>query len=186
VVSPAVLRVVVDAAHEAGRPVVVHAEGSGTVRTALEAGADRLAHTPWTERLDPGLLRACARRTTWISTLDIHGWGAPTATQSGHRATAMHNLRGLLEAGGVVRYGTDLGNGPLPLGVNRREVEALLEVGLTPEGVLAAMTGPGGAQLGAGLPPCLVPGGLEVGTSAFAAALATARVVVPEPPLRTA
>jgi len=56
------LTAVVDAAHEAGLPVVVHAEGPGTVAAAYEAGADMLAHTPWTETLDRGLVRACAER----------------------------------------------------------------------------------------------------------------------------
>jgi hypothetical protein len=39
-----------------------------------------------------------------------------------------------------VLYGTDLGNGPLPVGLNRREIEALLACGLTPDDVLAALT----------------------------------------------
>ncbi|MFD0520983.1 hypothetical protein [Paractinoplanes durhamensis] len=100
---------VVDAAHDRGLPVAVHAEGPGTVAAAYEAGADLLAHTPWTEPLDRGLLRACAERMRWISTLDIHGWGTPTP----ELVTAVGNLRRFLEYGGSVRYGTDLGNGPL-------------------------------------------------------------------------
>ena len=62
------LRALVDAAHAVGLPVVVHAEGAGTVAAAYAAGADLLAHTPWTERLDDALVRDCAARMCWIST----------------------------------------------------------------------------------------------------------------------
>jgi cytosine/adenosine deaminase-related metal-dependent hydrolase len=162
--SPATIAAVVGAAHDRGLPVVVHAEGPGTVETAHEAGADLLAHTPWTEPLDHGLIRACAARMTWISTLDIHGWGAPTAEQE----TALGNLRLFLEHGGRVRYGTDLGNGPLPPGVNPREIRALQSAGLSPADVLAAMTGEDLSWL---------PGGLDLDPARFADSLATTRVL---------
>jgi imidazolonepropionase-like amidohydrolase len=155
---------VVDAAHDAGLPVVVHAEGPGTVAMAVGAGADLLAHTPWTEPLDGGLIRACAERMRWISTLDIHGWGTPTP----ELVTAVGNLRLFLEYGGSVRYGTDLGNGPLIPGVNPREIRALQSAGLTPDSVLLSMTGADVSW---------IPGGLDLDPSRFADNLATARVL---------
>lgn len=166
---PATLRALVDAAHSVGLPVVVHAEGRGTVAAAVDAGADLLAHTPWTEPLDDGLIRAAAGMT-WISTLDIHGWGSDTP----ERGTAIGNLRRFLEYGGTVRYGTDLGNGPLPPAINPREIRGLLDAGLSPPAVLAAMTGFEGAE------PCWIPGGLDLDLGRFADVLATARVVGPE------
>jgi imidazolonepropionase-like amidohydrolase len=171
-VLPAVtLRAIVQCAHARELPVVAHAEGPGTVAAAVDAGADLLAHTPWTEPLDHGLVRAAAEQMTWLSTLDMHGWGTPTA----ERATAVDNLRLFLRFGGDVRYGTDLGNGPLPPGVNVREVRALQAAGLAPGEVLDAMTGDR-----AGVPPCWVPGGLDLDPVRFADVLATARVVGPE------
>jgi hypothetical protein len=158
------LTVLVDAAHDAGLPVVVHAEGAGTVVEAYESGADILAHTPWTEPLDSGLVRACAQRMRWISTLDIHGWGVPTPEQT----TAIGNLRRFLEHGGSVRYGTDLGNGPLPLAVNPREIRALQSAGLTPDEILTTMTDDGVTW---------IPGGLDLEPTKFADVLATARVL---------
>ena len=166
---PATLRALVDAAHTAGLPVVVHAEGPGTVAAAVDAGADLLAHTPWTEPLDGALIRAAARMT-WISTLDIHGWGTDTP----QRGTAIGNLRRFLESGGTVRYGTDLGNGPLPPAVNPREIRGLQEAGLSPSAVLLSMTGSAEAE------PCWIPGGLDLDPGRFADVLATARVVGPE------
>ena len=167
--SDATLAAVVDAAHGAGLPAVVHAEGPGTVAAAYAAGADYLAHTPWTETLDEGLIRAAAARMTWISTLDIHGWGGAAPEQD----VAIDNLRRFLAYGGQVRYGTDLGNGPLPPGVNPREIRALQEAGLTPDQVLTAMTEQDAE-------PGWVPGGLDLDPTRFADVLATARVVGPE------
>ena len=162
--DPATMTAIVDAAHGLGLEVVVHAEGPGTVEAAYEAGADLLAHTPWTEPLDPGLARACAGRMRWISTLDIHGWG----TETPERVTAIGNMRLFLEYGGRVRYGTDLGNGPLIPGVNPREIRALQAAGLSPDDILTAMTGP---ELS------WVPGGLDLDPARFADSLATARVL---------
>ncbi|MFI7547065.1 amidohydrolase family protein [Actinoplanes sp. NPDC049599] len=163
----ATLAAVVDAAHAAGLPAVVHAEGPGTVVAALGAGADFLAHTPWTEELDDGLIRDCAARMTWISTLDIHGWGAATP----ERDTAVANLRRFLGAGGRVRYGTDLGNGPLPPGINVRELRGLQQAGLSPTDILTAMTEPGRGE------PAWLPAGLDLAPGTFADSLATARVL---------
>jgi hypothetical protein len=108
------------------------------------------------------------RQTTWISTLDIHGWGTPTADLP----VALDNLRRFLSHGGTVRYGTDLGNGPLVPGVNPREIRALQQAGLTPADILTAMT-PDAATA----PPTWIPGGLDLDPAGFADSLATARVV---------
>jgi hypothetical protein len=146
------------------------------VRRALDAGADRLAHTPWSEELEPGLLRACAEQTVWISTIDIHGWGAPTPA----RALAVRQLGAFLAAGGRVRYGTDQGNGPLPAGVNPREIRALQEAGLGVDDVLACLTDVGGGPVA----PCVVPGvrlGPNTDPGQLAADLATAVTIGCEP-----
>jgi hypothetical protein len=155
---------VAEAAHALALPVVVHAEGPGTVELALDCGADYLAHTPWTEPLDDGLARACAARMTWISTLDIHGWG----TETPESVTAVGNLRQFLSYGGSVRYGTDLGNGPLPPAINPREIRLMQEAGMSPADILASMAGPGVTW---------IPGGLDLDAERFADVLATARVL---------
>ncbi|GAA1580451.1 amidohydrolase family protein [Actinoplanes couchii] len=165
--APSVLTALVSAAHTAGLPVVVHAEGSGTVEAALSAGADILAHTPWTERIDDALLRACASAMRWISTLDIHGWGDPDPA----REVAVDNLRRFVGYGGVVRYGTDLGNGPLPPGINVREIGLLGSAGLTPDEVLTAMTEKDSTTVS------WIPEGLDLTPERFADTLATARVL---------
>jgi imidazolonepropionase-like amidohydrolase len=165
--AAATLAALVEAAHASDLPVVVHAEGPGTVAAALDAGADILAHTPWTEDLDEGLIRTSATRMSWISTLDIHGWGTATPEQD----TAIGNLRRFLGHGGKVRYGTDLGNGPLPPAINPRELRALQRAGLSPAEVLATVTDADQGE------PAWLPAGLDLGTDTFADSLATVRVL---------
>ncbi|GAA1621244.1 hydrolase [Leucobacter chromiireducens] len=136
VLSDELFRAVVAAAESAGLPVVAHAEGAGEATRVRRLGAKMLAHTPFTERLEPAELRAHADTMTWISTLDVHGWGAGGAAFE----TARENLAGFHALGGEVRYGTDLGNGPLPVGLNPRELAALAGAGLTPRDMLTALT----------------------------------------------
>ncbi|TFC04891.1 amidohydrolase family protein [Cryobacterium mannosilyticum] len=175
-----VLAAIVARAHERGVLVVAHAEGAGQAGDAYAAGVDVLAHTPFDERLDDDLIAAMAGRMTWISTLDIHGWGRPTDDF----ARASDNLRRFHAAGGQVLYGTDLGNGPLPVGLNRRELDALLACGLSPGELLRALTRdsigrfPGALpRTGAGLPATVIPGERPGDPGDFTRWLCTARVV---------
>lgn len=176
------LAALVGHAHARGRDVVAHVEGRGMAARAFEAGVDRLAHAPFSERLPENLLAAMATprpaehdlprgrargdgrdepdgdrhpvlggagsgrvgqvsRVSWVSTLDVHGWGSPTAEQD----VAIDNARRFVALGGTVVYGTDLGNGPLPPGVNARELRALAEAGLDARALLGAIAHDGAA-----------------------------------------
>jgi hypothetical protein len=138
------LATVVSLAHDGALPVVAHAQGAGQAERALEAGVDALAHTPWTETLSDEVLRRMVGRLEWISTLDIHGWGAYGADF----ARAVGNLERFAAFGGTVHYGTDLGNGPLPVGLNRRELSALHGAGLGIPALVESLRGflPGAAS----------------------------------------
>jgi hypothetical protein len=133
------LRAVVEAAADAGLPVVAHCEGPGMVELGLAGGIAAVAHTPWTHRLDDEVVaEAVEAGQAWVSTLDIHGYGTPSADQD----RAVDNLARFHAAGGRVLYGTDLGNGPLPPGLNLREIGLLVDAGLADDGLLAALTDP--------------------------------------------
>jgi imidazolonepropionase-like amidohydrolase len=134
--SDASLVAVCDAAHARGLGVTAHVQGSGQTERALGAGVDELAHCPWTERLSDEVVAALAKRLAVVSTLDIHSYGRDTPELQ----MAVDNLRRFIAAGGRVRYGTDLGNGPIPPGIHTREVDLLVEAGLTPQQVVRAMT----------------------------------------------
>ncbi|HEY7476964.1 MAG TPA: amidohydrolase [Actinomycetota bacterium] len=129
----AVLTAICDAAHAAALPVTVHAQGSGQVERALGAGVDELAHTPWS-RLSDDVVARCARSLRIVSTLGILGSGSPEL------AAALDNLGRFRAAGGIVGYGTDLGNADVPPGVHVRELLLLEEAGFPPEEVLRAIT----------------------------------------------
>lgn len=139
VFDAATLGAIVTAAHDRRMPVVAHVEGAGMTRLAVDAGVDALAHTPFTERVDDELIaRAVAIGQRWISTLYVAGHGEPTPDAE----RAVDNLRRFHAAGGRVLYGTDLGNGDQPLGINARELELLVEAGLAASDVLDALTDP--------------------------------------------
>ena len=134
--SDELLGAVVARAHAAGLPVVAHAQGVGEALRAARGGVDALAHTPWTERLSDDDVAEVAATCAWISTLDIHGWG-----QYGRdHDFAVDNLARFAAAGGRVIYGTDLGNGSLPVGINPREIEGLVMAGLGLDAIISALT----------------------------------------------
>ncbi len=112
-------------------------QGTGQAERAIGAGIDEFAHAPWTERLSDPVLEAAANTTRIVSTLDILSFGDITP----ELRTACENLVRFRAAGGEVVYGTDLGNGSIPAGIDVREALLLHEaVRMTPEEVLMAMT----------------------------------------------
>jgi hypothetical protein len=133
--SDSMLATVVAQAHAAGLPAVAHVEGAGETERALRAGVDCLAHTPWTERLDDDVIAHLAARVSICSTLDIHGYGDHDAGF----AVASDNLSRFAARGGRVLYGTDLGNGPLPVGLNEREIAALAAAGLDLDALVSSL-----------------------------------------------
>ena len=128
------LMAICDEAHRLDLPVTAHAQGPGQVERALGAGFDELAHAPWT-RLSDEVIETAAARLRIVSTLDIHSYGRDTP----EIRAAVDNLRRFHTAGGNVIYGTDLGNGPIPAGIDTREVLLLRDAGLEPEEILHAM-----------------------------------------------
>jgi hypothetical protein len=127
------LHTLVQAAHAADLTVSAHAEGAGQAADAAAAGADVLVHAPWTETLDEVTLRQMAGKVSWISTFAIH--------EAPQQRVALDNARRFLALGGELRYGTDMGNGPTPVGVNEAEILLLGEAGLSGDRLLTALTG---------------------------------------------
>ncbi|WP_306233609.1 hydrolase [Agrococcus beijingensis] len=122
----AMLAAVAAEAHDAGLPLVAHAQGAGQVERALAAGVDVLAHTPWTQRLPDDVIAAAAERQTWISTLAMHGRDGDDLAF----ARAVDNLARFAAAGGAVAYGTDLGNGIARFDLDPLELAALRQAGI--------------------------------------------------------
>ena len=97
--------------------------GSPTRPSARSSGARFTAH-------------AVAAGQVWISTLAIHR-DDPEAAEF-----ARVNLAGFAAAGGRVLYGTDLGNGDQPVGVNPDEVAALDRAGVRGAALIASLADP--------------------------------------------
>ncbi|HZD17439.1 MAG TPA: amidohydrolase [Actinomycetota bacterium] len=134
--SDAELAAIVEAAHARDLPVTAHVEGSGQAERALGAGIDEFAHVPWTDRLPDPFLEAAAKTMRMVSTLDIQSFGDVTP----ELRTASDNAVRFLAVGGTIVYGTDLGNGPIPPGIDVREALLLHEALRMPvEDVLTAM-----------------------------------------------
>jgi imidazolonepropionase-like amidohydrolase len=171
------LDAIVRAARVRGLPVAAHAEGPGMPELAIEAGVDVLVHTPWTEELPSEVIARAARSgQRWISTLDIHGHGAATAAST----CATANLSRFHAAGGRVLYGTDLGNGELPVGVNAEEVAALDRAGVRGEALIDAMADPWPATAAPSGISTFVPGPPPTVLDEVAAWIAGATVVPTE------
>ncbi|MDF2508028.1 MAG: hypothetical protein K0Q52_1887 [Microbacterium sp.] len=132
VFSDELLRTIVDLAADRGLLVVAHAEGAGEAERVVGLGAARLAHAPFTERLRDSEVERQAARASWISTLAIH--------DGREREVAIDNIRRFHAAGGTVLYGTDLGNGPMPVELNPREIAALREAGLDDAALLRSLS----------------------------------------------
>jgi hypothetical protein len=170
-----ILSAVLQAARVHSLPVVAHAEGAGMARLAIDAGIAALAHTPFSEPLDPALIaRAVEAGQRWISTLDIHRADASSARIAGA------NLAAFVRAGGVVLYGTDLGNGDLPVGVNERELAALHSAGIRGQDLIATMTDPWPLSERSQGVSTFVPGDPPTDIDGLAAWLARATVVPTE------
>jgi imidazolonepropionase-like amidohydrolase len=143
VLAPEVAQAAVAEAHGLGMLVAAHALEADSVRRALDAGADVLAHTP-RDLLPPDLL--ARMKGKWvISTL--RAFGVDPA-----------RLRALREAGARVAYGTDLGNEGTAPGIDAAELALIGSAGVDP---LAAATSEAASLLG--LPEL---GRLSVGCSA--------------------
>ncbi|TDN90840.1 hypothetical protein [Microbacterium sp. BK668] len=172
------LDAVVSCAHERGLPVVAHVEGERMTRLALDAGIDVLAHTPFSERLGLRLMARAAAAQVWISTLEIHA-GDPDAA-----ANAEANLSAFREAGGRILYGTDLGNGDRPAGVQPGELAALDRAGVRGAALIAALADPWPGTEATHAVATFVPGEPPATLDEIPAWLAAATVVPEEEVVR--
>ncbi len=133
--SRATLCAVVAAAHARGKPTIVHIATQRDFRDAVECGADGIAHVP-TGESGPELAHLAASRPVFVQpTLAVVSAHEKTPGQAGRA------VRSLLAAGVTILAGTDAPNPPCEHGSGlHRELELLVEAGLTPLQALAAAT----------------------------------------------
>jgi imidazolonepropionase-like amidohydrolase len=168
--APPTLLAIVDAAHDAGLAVVAHALTVETVRMALRAGVDELAHTP-VEVLPADVVEQIAANDVLVvSTIQTFVDGSKP-----EGAGAIANAAALYAAGVRLAYGSDLGNAGTSPGVDPRELQRLADAGLGADGALRAATMVAGQAAG-----IQRPGELVVGDRADVVVLSGDPLTVPE------
>jgi imidazolonepropionase-like amidohydrolase len=136
------IRAAASEAHRSGRPVFVHPNSAADVRTAVEGGADVVAHTtprsgPW----DDALLELMAqRRVALTPTLGLWQHSLRHDRLSAQEQVvevAVGQLRAWLGRGGMVLFGTDLGAVDPDPGA---EYALMAAAGMSFEEILASLT----------------------------------------------
>jgi imidazolonepropionase-like amidohydrolase len=146
------MRVLVDEAHALGRKVMCHALGGPGLRLAIEAGVDSIEHGSYLAE-EPELFAMMAERgTVFTPTLLVYVYHrespAPHVRRRARELYARHleSVGMALAAGVKISAGTDAGGHGHP--VNARELECLVEAGLTPMQAVQAATGAAAECLG--------------------------------------
>lgn len=138
------LSAITTAAHAHGLKVTAHIYGLDELHKALEAGIDELAHMLMSDESIP--------EDTLDRMVDADVRVVPTLScfSGSGLSTAIDNLSRFLSAGGNVVYGTDLGNeGPVP-GIDRHEVQAMSDAGMTGIDIIRSATVDSAGWLGLG------------------------------------
>jgi imidazolonepropionase-like amidohydrolase len=148
------LRAIVEAAHAAGRLVVAHASHTGAVATAQAAGADVLTHAPLDAALEEAAVSEVrgSDRTSVPTLVMMEGVAANAPVPGLDYRHARDSVAALHRAGVPIVLGTDANQAVgvpanVPYGVSaHRELELLVEAGLTPAAALHAATAAAAAR----------------------------------------
>jgi imidazolonepropionase-like amidohydrolase len=143
--NPDEMKALVDEAHALGRRVMCHALGGPGLRTAIEAGVDSIEHGCYLDE-DPELIPMMAEKGIFfVPTFTVyvfHREVSPPHVRARGRDLEPHHTESLhkaLEAGVKIGAGTDAG-GHMHL-INARELQCMVEVGMSPMQALQAATG---------------------------------------------
>lgn len=132
--EPTTLRAIIQEAHSKGLKTTGHVYGLRELEKALDAGLDELAHMLMSTKKIPDRLidRIVKQGMRVVPTLSIR--------TGRDQRIAIDNLRRFIAAGGRVIYGTDLGNGGPEPGIDRREVSAMSEAGMSTLDIIRSAT----------------------------------------------
>lgn len=140
---------IVDAAHEKGMKVAVHATEVATAQQAVDAGADILLHVPMKEPFPAELAQAIAEKGIAVAPtlvmMETFAHSGRNGYLPEHYANAQAAVRLLHESGVKVLAATDANPGSFAPGVAygsslHREMELLVSAGLSPLEVLQGVT----------------------------------------------
>lgn len=159
--APEMLRAIVDEAHEQGLPVVVHWGTIEDLEDALAAGVDGLEHLETRGPLQAWpseVLDVLVERQVPLSPTLAVTEAAPAVSAEDHRQLRLRAGE-YHAAGGRITVGTDPPLQGVPFGAGvHRELELLVDGGLTPQQALRAATSEAARALGAGHIGAVEPG----------------------------
>jgi imidazolonepropionase-like amidohydrolase len=136
--SVAIVKAIVDEAHQHNRKVTAHLAERKGVKIALEAGVDEWAHTPCDAIPEALLKKAVAQKVKIVSTLDTLSKCSGVA-QNAHTWAAL---------GGEFLYGAELAHPDIPWGIDAQELNLMMHLGkLSPLEVLHTVTAKAGQHL---------------------------------------
>ena len=149
------IKAAVDAAHMLGKKVAVHSYGPGGAAAAIRAGADSLEHA--TDMDDATIAELVRRRIYYVPTIDhnqyyvengevYHFPGDYRGRLSAFIARNLETARRAFKAGAIMVMGSDAVY--TGWGLNTRELETFVALGMTPEQALQTATKNAAAMLG--------------------------------------
>src|SRR6266850_3119272 len=149
------IKAAVDAAHMLGKKVAVHSYGPGGAAAAVRAGADSLEHA--TDMDDATIAELVRRKIYYVPTIDhnqyyiengeaYHFPGDYRGRLSAFIARNVETARRAFKAGAMLVMGSDAVY--TGWGLNTRELETFVALGMTPEQALQTATKNAAAMLG--------------------------------------
>ena len=143
------LDVAVRASHEAGLKIAAHCHGFEGTRLAVEAGIDSIEHGTYVD--EPTVQLMAQMGTYMVPTMSTWDARARLAIQMGwshdqmadiydRKEHSIASFQRALRAGVRIATGTDAGGSPARHGFVAREIELMVENGMTPQAALEAST----------------------------------------------